>query len=526
MRYYFTGLLLMLGVFAINAQTNYLDKWEDMYSYNNIVDFAHTDTHIFALSDNAIFIYDKLNDESEKLSSVNGLSGEPTSSFYYDKNLDRIVIGYENGLVEIIDENRNITIKPDILNFDITGSKRINDICANGSLLFLAVPFGIVTFDLETITFDDTYFIGNASSEVAVNEIEISNNTIYAATETGLYTASLDEPFLVDSNNWTQYFFNNFSNISSFNNRIYLTENQRLYRFENNGSLSLINAQTQLINDISSNTNYLTITLQNGVRVLDTSLSLVAQTTANEGEEYPYESNTAQVFENELYIGTANFGILNSQLVNIEAFEEIHPEGPISNAVFSISTLNNHVWVVYGGYNGSFAPLSIKKGASHFDGEKWITISYGQDAITERNLVWVSIDPLHENRVYISSFSDGMVVIENDEVIAHWDDTNSALESISEGYSIRISDSVFDDLGNLWITNIGVSDRLKKYSASGDWSSYDLSTLYSNNGYGMNSAIIDKLDNIWMGTQTSGAWAVTKNVTKMRALTTAENTGN
>lgn len=526
MRYYITVIILVLSVIHIKAQINYSDKWEDLYSYNNVVDFTHTDTHIYALSDNAMFIYDKLSDESEKLSSVNGLSGETTSAFYYDEGLNRIVIGYENGLVEIIDENRNISIKPDILNFDITGSKRINDICASGSLLFLSVPFGIVTFDLETITFVDTYFIGNASSEVNVNEIEIANNIIYAATENGIYTASLNDPFLVDSNNWTHYFINNFSNITSFNNQIYLSENQMLFRFENNTSLTFINAQTQLISDLSATGSYLSVTTQSGVRIYDTSLSLIAQTTSDESDNYPYEANTAQVFENELYIGTADFGILNSQLSTIEEFQEIHPEGPLSNIVFSISILNNHVWVVYGGYTSSFNPILLQKGASHFNGTNWVNIPYHQNAITERALSHVSIDPFHENRAYISSYNDGMVVIENDEVIAHWDDTNSALESIAEYYSIRIGDSVFDEEGNLWITNIGVSDQLKKYSASGEWSSYDLSSLYSGTGYGMQGMLIDKTDNIWMGTWKGGAYVVDKNVTKKTKLTTNETTGN
>lgn len=526
MRFKLTLILLIFSLILLNAQTDYSDKWEDLFSYNNVADFTHTDTHIFALTDNAFFIYDKLTNETEKISSVNGLSGETTSAFFYDVVLDRVVIGYENGLVEVIDENRNIRIKPDILNFDITGSKSINDICANGSTLFLSVPFGIVTFNLETIDFGDTYFIGNASSEVQVNEIEIANNTIYAATENGIYTAALNDPFLVDSNNWTHYFLNNFSNIVAFDGQLFLSENQTLYRFDNNSVLTLINNQTQIINDISATVNYLTITTQNSVNIYDTTLTLFAQSMSNEADVFSYEANTAQIFDNELYIGSNNIGILKSNLGSIENFEEIHPEGPISNAVFSISLLNNHLWVVYGGYSSGFAPLSTTKGASHFNGDTWITIPYSDNAITEKDLVYVSIDPFNENKVYISSFQSGMVVIENDEVIMHWDDTNSALESIPNYYNLRISDSVFDEQGNLWITNIGVDNRLKKYSTSGEWISYNTTSLVSDGGWGMKSIIIDKSDNIWMGTQKNGAWAVTKNVDKMKALRTNESTGN
>ncbi len=525
MHKYLTTIIILISTLLIQAQTDYTKNWEDLYSYNNVVDFIHTDTQIFTLSDNALFIYDKQTKESEKISSINGLSGEQTSAFYYDENLNKIVIGYENGLVEIINENRSIIIKPDIVNFEITGSKRINDITANGSNLFFSVPFGIVTFDLETDSFNDTFFIGTNSSEILVNEIEIFDNKIYATTENGLFIAALDDPFLIDSNNWSQFFTDNFSNIEVFNNHIYISSGGILSRLNNDNTLTQINAQIQSIEDITATTDLITVATKHHVNIYNTDHFLYVQAVSNDGDDYYFEANTAQVFENNLFIGTKSYGILKSNLSNIEIFEEIHPEGPISNQVFSISLHKNHLWAVYGGYNSSFFPLLIKKGASHYNGEHWVTIPYKTDAITELNLVHVTIDPSHENRVFISSFYNGIVVIEDDEVIMHWDDTNSALERIPDS-NIRISDSTFDDEGNLWITNIGVSDRLKRYSPSGEWSSFDMSSLYSNNGFGMKSIIIDKSSNIWMGTQVNGAWAVTKNIDKIKAFTTNVTKGN
>ena len=54
-------------------------------------------------------IHLKNNSEIEKFSSVQGLSGETTSSIYYSVDYDRLVIGYENGLIEIIDGNGSIS---------------------------------------------------------------------------------------------------------------------------------------------------------------------------------------------------------------------------------------------------------------------------------------------------------------------------------------------------------------------------------------------------------------------------------
>ena len=87
-----------------------------------------TENEIHAIVDNAIFTYNELNGEITKTSSVNGLSGELTSSLFYSTTYEKLIIGYETGLIEIIDNNNNITILKDIVNFNFSGDKSINNI--------------------------------------------------------------------------------------------------------------------------------------------------------------------------------------------------------------------------------------------------------------------------------------------------------------------------------------------------------------------------------------------------------------
>ena len=522
-------ILIFFSSFVIWSQTDFSDQWEDFYSYNNVKEFINTDTQIIALSDNAVFIFDKLSNEIEKISSVNGLSGETTSTIYYDEYLNRILIGYENGLVEIIDSDRSIFVKPDILNFNILGSKRLNQITANGTDLYIATPFGIVVFDIDAIEFKDTYFIGDASSEIYINEIEIYNDYIYAVTENGMYKADINEPFLIDFNNWSHSFTGNFSNIAVFDSQLYLSKSNSLFRLETNNTLTLVSSQLQEIKDIKASENFLTLTTQNYIRVYNTALSLTYQTSSINNENYNFNAHTAFATDNEVFIGTDEYGILNSNLSDIHSFNEIHPEGPISNQVFSISVLNNNLWVVYGGYNGAYGPLWIRKGASHFNGEHWTNIPYASDAITERDLVHVNIDPSHENRVYISSWNSGMLIIENDEVTTHWNHLNSGLENLYNDpnqVSIRIGGSTFDNQGNLWVANAWVANRLKKYSTSGSWSSFNLTSLIENPAFGLNEIVIDKSGNKWIGSRRNGALVISENGSNMISLTTDSSKGD
>ena len=379
--------------------------------------------------------------------------------------------------------------------------------------------------------FKDTYFIGDASSEVSVNEIEIFNNKIYAVTQDGIYIASVNEPYLIDFNNWEHYLAGNYSNIVSFNNQLFISKNKDLYRLENDNTLSYINSQTQDILDLTANDSHLCISTSQRISIYNQNFTQTHQVTNTSNPDFNFKANTSGTFDGMLYIASTEFGILKSPLSDIGNFEEIHPEGPSSNQIFSISASNNQLWVVYGGYDPAYTPMSIHKGASHYNGEHWVEIPYANDAITELDLVNVCIDPNEENKAYISSWGQGMVVVENDEVTTHWNHQNSGLESLvlpgNPNYvSTRIGSSTMDNEGNLWVANAWIANRLKKFDGN-TWSSYDLSSIITNNvALGLNEIIIDKSGNKWIGTRRNGALVVSKTGNQMLAVTTEPSKGD
>jgi len=123
-----TQIILFLFVQICLAQIDYSENWEDFYSYNNVKNFIKVDDDIYAIVDNAVFKYNLISGELQKISSVNGLSGESTTSIFYSKSFEKLIIGYDTGLLEIIDKKGNITIAKDIVNFNYSGNKQINDI--------------------------------------------------------------------------------------------------------------------------------------------------------------------------------------------------------------------------------------------------------------------------------------------------------------------------------------------------------------------------------------------------------------
>jgi TSS9, PorZ, N-terminal beta-propeller domain/Two component regulator propeller len=528
-------LLLFLFVDTLFSQTDFSDNWEDFYSYNNVKDFVKIDERIYAITDNAAFIYDINSNESDKISSVHGLSGKVTSSIFYSVSTKRFVIGYQSGLIEIIDEKGKITIANDIERLDITGQKQINHIAEFDEILYLSTPFGIVQYDINQLNFGDTYFIDENSNPVFVNQTAIFQNTIYAATEKGIYSADINDPNLIDFNNWLQpegSLLGDFLSLSIFNNEIYTSRANILYKLTSFINLQQIGTYPQTIISIRSSAEFLTIATKNRAFVLNTSLLQVFEAIPD--EEFNFSLQNAVTEDQNVYLATTAFGILQNSFSNI-AYQEIHPKGPSSNQVFSIAAENDNLWVVYGGYNGAFTPLGRRLGYSHYNGvlpidEQWINFPY-DPAFPALDLVHITLDPQEENKAYISSWNSGILVVENDNPIVLWDESNSGLESLilagsPDFTSIRINGSAFDNLGNFWVANAWINERVKKLNTNGNWDSFDLSSIMTNQALGLTELVIDKTGSIWIGSRRNGALVYNESGDRKRALITEATKGS
>lgn len=512
------------------AQVDYSNTWEDFYSYNNVKDIIKVDHKIYALCDNAVFIYDTNLNETTKLSSVNGLSGTTTSALHYSLTYNKLIIGYDNGGLEIIDENRKITIANNIINFSLAADKRINHIAEYDGKLYLSTSFAIVVFDLQKLEFGETFFIANNSSMTKVNQIEIFQNMIYAATENGVYKASITNSNLIDFTQWTWFGNGNYASIKQFNNELFTAKNNVLSKITTTNTFITAKTVATTIRKIQSNELLITISTQRQAYIYNTSLTQITGPTAVLNSNFYFDLNTAINDGENIYLGTKEFGVLATTVQLPQSFTEIHPDGPNSNLPFSIEARNNHVYVVYGGYDAAYGPFSNRLGFSHFNGEAWNNIPYNT-AFPASNLVNVTLDPTDENKAFISSWQDGMLVVEKDVIKTHWNHLNSGLEKLdfpaNPNYiSIRINGSAFDKQGNLWIANAWVENRLKKYSTNGSWSSFNLSSLIQNPALGLNELVIDKNNTIWIGSRRNGALAFNENGNKKRSLTTEQTKGS
>ncbi len=483
--------------------------WDGHFSYNNIKDVTKGNNKIYAAAENAIFSIDVQTNELNKLSTVNGLSGETISTIYYSETYELLLIGYENGLIEIAFDNDDdiLTVVDIIEKTTIPGNdKRINHFFAYNNGVYISTNYGISVFNLDRLEFGDTYFIGNLGSQIRVNQTTVLGDYIYAACldGSGLKKAQISSPNLIDYQNWQTVSNGDFLAVQSVADQLYaIRTNRSIYQVVNDVLTELFQFADVPV-DVKATNNRLLVTTKNSTFVYDSNFNLLSQ--ANVSSSFDTTYATAITDSESLYIGTKDFGVLKTLISNPMVYEEIHPEGPLLNIPFSIQTGQNDLWVTFGEHTFFYNPYPLNnRGISHFKEDTWVNLPY-ETVLDAKCLNAITINPSNTNQVFIGSYFSGLLEI-NDEVPSMlYNETNSALESLvlpgNPNYvDIRIGPSAFDRNGVLWTLTSQVEKPLKSYNPSNNqWQSFDFTQFRTELGFG--NIVIGNDDTKWI----AGYW--------------------
>ncbi|WP_299185917.1 two-component regulator propeller domain-containing protein [uncultured Aquimarina sp.] len=507
MRYFRQLILLIFPVFLFSQ--DFSNQWTGHYSYFQINDSYATENKIYVASENTIFIYDTDTRTSETFTTVNGLSGETVSSIYHSSVFDITVIGYDNGLLELIVDDEVITFidileKPTIP----PTQKRINHFFENGNILYVSTEFGIVEFNLERIEFGDTFFVGPAGSQINITGTVVSNNVIYATTSNnGILNANVDNPNLVDFNQWITLVPGQYRGITLFNEQILVWENNNLIsRLDGPVLTTVVTASSNVI-DVSIDSDNLIVANTDRASVFDTSFNETTSAISTTGDSFLL--NTALSFNNTLYLGTDSRGLLQVDFNDLTNKTSISPAGPLSNFTFGIEALNNTLWVVFGQYDVNFNPFPLQqRGISKLTSEGWLNISK-DEVLGATSLSHITINPNNEDQVFISSLSSGLLEINDNVVTNLYNNLNSGFESFvtNDPIFVFLNGSVFDNEGNLWVNNARVDNGLKRFSPGATQTlNVNLSRSIPNalNNLGFTDTVIDRDGNLFVGGFNSG----------------------
>ena len=183
----------------VHSQSLRVGEWRDHLSYINAYDVCEVENSMYVSTDRALFEYNILDNSIERLNTLNRLSDIGVSSIGTSGGL--LIVAYENGNIDLIRGETKVNL-PDIKRASLIADKRINHINIDNKLAYLSCGFGIVVVDIDREEVKDTYFIGEYGAHENVLSTTIAHNSIYAATDKGLFRAEVDESNLADYHSW------------------------------------------------------------------------------------------------------------------------------------------------------------------------------------------------------------------------------------------------------------------------------------------------------------------------------------
>jgi len=478
--------LLFLQSLFLSAQ-NFEESWSGFFSYVSVKSISQGNDKMYVAAENAIFTYDLSTEEIKTISTINGLSGKQISTIHYSENFSLLVIGYENGLIEIVnDDEDDILTVVDILDKPTIppNSKRINHFFEYNGSVYISTQYGISVYDLGALEFGDTYFIGDLGSQIEITQTTVFEDLIYASTaNNGIRTAFVEDDNLIDYHQWTTISIGGFKGIQSLSSELYTVRNDNVvFRYSPANGFVEVGSFNSPVVDFNTKSNILTITTSKSIHAY--SEGFVLESEVNSLLGYDYILNSGFSFNNTFYLGTNELGMLVVPFNNIEA-QQILPDGPLLNHPFAIDASPGALWVAFGEVDLNFNPYPLsRKGISNLRQDTWTNISYddlvGQLGVEDVNdITYVTINPENSHEVYMSSFQKGLLKIEDQTPSILFNETNSPLTipNNNEALGIRLYGSDFDREGNLWFVQTKIDDGLIKLTPTGQFQFTDISTI-------------------------------------------------
>lgn len=481
-----------------------IGTWHDHLNYSRANDLDILHNKVYVSAGNTLFILNTADNSLSRLNRVTGLSDVGISTIKANPDFNMVVVGYINGNLDIIQDN-TITNITDIKNSTVAGDKRIRHINFYGSSALLSTGVGVIDFNLERLEVKDTYNILSTGS-LPINETAVLNDTLYAATEEGLFLAPINRDLTIFSN-WIQDLliadpFESVANVASNFGNIYINQPQAdpAGVFTKNQSNQWVNTfNSDIVTDIRSTDLGLSLVIGFYGEVKEADGLPPAVAISSYAGEVPSIAALVPTTDGNIWIADRERGLVRGTTEG--TFEFIHPDGPATNRAFDIDVKHGQLWVASGAPErpGTWNPGFVFDGFYRYKEGRWQ--NFTREAYPElidwlfQDIAKVYASPSSDQTVYVGSFYKGMLVAEGDEITEFYDYTNSSLQlwpDFEDTEYTAIAGIAEDNNRNIWVTNAQVAEPLSVRTPDGEWHSFDCSDSDNpSQGLGTNREILD-----------------------------------
>ncbi|MBS1643439.1 MAG: hypothetical protein JST36_00230 [Bacteroidetes bacterium] len=481
----------------IAAQQIPIGTWRSLQSFTSAKGIVTDGQLIYTISGNGFYSFDPATWSFETYSKVEGMHESETAKLGYDKATNTCIIGYQNSMIDLFKDN-SFQVIPDLKNKNFSGSKAINSIYTLDGIAYLSTGLGVVVLDLKKQEIKETFVFTKQGQTLAVNGFASDPYYFYAATSSGLYRTDITNPNPQVFSTWQSIdSFRNFSQLALVGkSTLFCTVSDTVFGLTSFGGLAVVATRPGVrFTSLSGGATSLYVGEFNDnvgagkLLQFNTNYELVDSTIVG------YPSAVIEAPGGTVYAADAYQGMLRKNSDGTSTV--IHPDGPNSPDCADLWVDNGEVWIAHGGVSGIFTKLNNTAGLSHFSDNKWSSYTpynYPLFRDSVRDFMSILKDP-RDGTVYAGSYSSGIFKLKASgvgSIIKQGD-----LEFFGAGVNGYPATSLaLDNQGNLFATQIGVSNELAVKTTDGDWYHYPVSRFgrLFRQGFGL---LIDDYNQKW-----------------------------
>ncbi len=461
-----------------NHTVGTMKQWKAHFAYNVIDEVAVMGNSVYALSNGSLFEVDKQRETITLLSKLTGLSSSNINHIAYNATQEKLLITYNNGQWDVIDRRGDIGNISDLFLKTIQGTKQVNDIAMSGRYAYLAMSFGVIVVDMVKEEVKDTYYIGDNASEVNVQYITLLGDSIYAVTDKTLYTACLNDN-LVDYVYWhTRALPSGVETLGmeAFADRIcILRDDTALYSLDTGkwtqhplgfaaNRLCMADGRLFALPQATEAQHY--------VREVGADFTIMPFVDYGLVHDLAIDGTTT-------WLGTNANGLVRIQNSSVQEF---HPEGPANNFAYRLRCFGNRLYVLPG---GRWASQFYREGViMYYENGSWTNISNAELVGMANHVLLdfmnVAHDPADASHYFVTSYGTGLLEMRGEKVVQLYLPSNSSLTSAvpnTPDLFTRTDGAIYDEQGNLWVLNAGVTNGISIRNAAGQWTAFGVGEI-------------------------------------------------
>ena len=425
-----------------------------------------------------------------------GLSDQKIAYIRWCQAARTLVIVYENGNVDLLDETDNVTNLPQVRDASIPG-KVINDLTVSGSKAYVSADFGLVVIDVGNRVLEEVYRM-----KMAVKSTAIAGGQYVFAAKDSVCSA----PFGVNLNDAKQirtlardvtynraaassacFFVSNTKDLAFFRLSDGALTPEGIQRVQRAGAL--------YFTDMSAEHGKVLLLRSDGHLLLIPT----SDPTASPQDITCSKYLTGASFDGTTYWlsegmdGFSAYKLKNDALQSTEV-HGIAVESPMRDLSYRLRYEGDRL-LVAGGRNVVGTEDLNPFTASYCEGGRWYTVD--EKASLEAGVKqhadfnhWNGLDvvqdPMDASHLFVSAYRSGLEEYRDGKFVQRYDADNSPLMSIlpeASAYYNYVSCSAleFDENANLWLAQQQVDVILRVKKAAGGWAELSHESLVGAN---------------------------------------------